>query len=121
MSRIRFYIDEDAVRHALIVALRARGVDVVTALERAMIGRSDEDQLRHAQADSRVLYSFNIKDFAILHDKWTSEGQFHAGIVLAVQRQFSVGDHLRRLLQFMRGCSAEGMRGRLEFLSNWNP
>ena len=32
-----------------------------------MVGRSDEDHLRRAASDGRVLYSFNIKDFCLLH------------------------------------------------------
>lgn len=120
MSRLRLYVDEDAMRHALVVALRARRrVDVVTALERGMMGRSDEDHLRQASAEARLLYSFNVKDFAILHEQWIKGGQQHSGIVLASQQRFSVGDQLRRLLRLMNGRTAEGIRDRLEFLSNW--
>jgi transposase len=37
---IRLYFDEDAMWHALVTALRARGIDVQTALEAAMIERA---------------------------------------------------------------------------------
>lgn len=33
---IRLYLDEDSMRQALVQALRARGVDVMTALEADM-------------------------------------------------------------------------------------
>jgi len=33
---------------ALVIALRARRVDVLTASDCAMVGRSDEDHLRYA-------------------------------------------------------------------------
>ncbi len=39
---IRLYIDEDAMDKDLVQALRARGVDVMTALDAGMIERSDE-------------------------------------------------------------------------------
>jgi hypothetical protein len=42
MSRIRLYFDEDAMQQALVVALRARRVEVLTASESGMIHRSDE-------------------------------------------------------------------------------
>ena len=54
MSRIRLYFDEDAMQHALVVALRARRVDVLTASDCGMVGRSDEEHLRHASNDGRV-------------------------------------------------------------------
>ncbi len=61
MSRIRLYFDEDAMQQALVVALRARRIDVLTAMDCAMAGRSDEDHLLRAVNEGRVLYSFNIK------------------------------------------------------------
>jgi hypothetical protein len=62
MSRIRLYFDEDAMQHALVVALRARRVDVLTASRCGMVNRSDEEHLRRANSDGRVLHSFNIRD-----------------------------------------------------------
>jgi len=46
VSVIRLYIDEDSMDQAFIQALRARGVDVRTAYEEGLSGRSDADQLR---------------------------------------------------------------------------
>ena len=42
---IHLYLDEDAMDAALIRALRARGVDVLTAGEKGMIERTEEDHL----------------------------------------------------------------------------
>ena len=42
---IRLYFDEDAMWQALVTALRARGIDVQTALEAATIERTDADYL----------------------------------------------------------------------------
>jgi len=47
---IRLYFDEDSMWHALIHALRARGIDVQTALEAPMIERTDADHLAFATA-----------------------------------------------------------------------
>jgi Domain of unknown function (DUF5615) len=63
---IRLYFDEDSMRHALIHALRARGIDVQTALDAAMIERTDEAHLEFAMAQGRVLCSFNVADFCRL-------------------------------------------------------
>ena len=42
MSQVRLYLDEDAMRKALVFGLRARNVDVLTAAEANMINRPDE-------------------------------------------------------------------------------
>lgn len=52
---ILLYFDEDSMRHALVQALRARGTDVVTALEAGMIERSDAEHLDYATAQERAL------------------------------------------------------------------
>jgi len=39
---IRLYLEEDSMRSALVIALQARGANVLTALEAGMIERSDE-------------------------------------------------------------------------------
>jgi len=40
--RTRLYLDEDSMQSALVIALQARGANVLTALEAGMIERSDE-------------------------------------------------------------------------------
>ena len=46
-------------------------------------------------------------------------GQSHAGIILAVQQRYSVGEQMRRLLRLTSTLTAEEMRNRVEFLSSW--
>lgn len=67
MSRIRLYADEDAMRHAVVEALRARSVDVLTASDCGMVNRDDEDQLDYAHRERRALYSFNMTSQARAH------------------------------------------------------
>ena len=45
MSQVRLYLDEDAMRKALVFGLRARNVDVLAAADANMINRQDEDHL----------------------------------------------------------------------------
>lgn len=117
---IRLYLDEDSVRSALVRALRARRVDVLTALEAAMIERSDEEHLEYAAKEGRVLYSFNVKDFYRLHQEYLACGKSHAGIILARQQHYSVGEQTRRLLKLIATRSAEEMRNQVEFLGAWD-
>lgn len=117
--KLRLYIDEDSMRRALVSALRARGVDVVTALEAGLAGRADDVQLDYATAEGRVLYSYNISDFCRLHSAYLSAAKAHAGIIMAQQRQFSIGEQMRRLLRLVAARAPEAMQCQLEFLSAW--
>jgi hypothetical protein len=90
---IRLYFDEDSMRHALIHALHAHGIDVQTALDAAMIERADEAHLGFATAQGRVLCSFNVTDFSQLHTADMGQHKAHAGIVLARQQQYSLGEY----------------------------
>jgi hypothetical protein len=45
---LAFYLDEDAMRGSLLRTLRARRVDVESALEAGMIRRADEEHLAYA-------------------------------------------------------------------------
>ena len=119
MDLIHIYIDEDAVQRALVNALRSHGVTVLTALEAALTGEPDETQLAFATERGCVLYSHYASDFYRLHTEWVSAGREHAGIILAPQQRFSVGEQLRRILRIRATASAESMRNRVEFLTNW--
>jgi len=116
---IRVYFDEDSMWQALVTALRARSIDVQTALEAMMIARTDEDHLAFATAQGRVLCSFNVGDFYRLHTRYIAQHQSHTGIVLARQQQYSVGEYMRRLLRLMAHLTAEEMHNRVGFLSAW--
>ena len=116
---IRLYLDEDSMRHSLVQALRNRGVDVTTALDEGMIERSDADHLAYATKHARVLFSYNRGDFLKLHTQYLAEEKSHAGIILARQQQYSVGELMRRILKLMANKSAEDMKDRVEFLNIW--
>lgn len=113
------YIDEDSGDRHLAQALRARGVDVLTAQEAGMVEQSDEAHLEYATAHGRVLYSFNRGDFLRLHSACLQQGKTHAGILLARQQHYSVGEQMRRVLQIMAMRHSEDMTNRVEFLSAW--
>lgn len=117
--RIKLYLDEDAMDRDLAEALRQRGVDVLTALEAGMIACPDNDHLEFAASQDRVLYSFNVGDFAALHFGFSTDGKHHAGIILARQQRFSTGEQMRRLLRLVAKRKAEDMRDKVEFLGSW--
>lgn len=118
---LRLYMDEDSMDQALVSGLRARGVDVLTAQDAAMIARSDAEHLAFATSLGRVLCTHNVSDFWQLHRERLSDGLDHAGIVLMAQQRLSLGDQLRRLLSIVTTQTPESMHCRAEFLSNWKP
>jgi hypothetical protein len=117
--KIRLYLDEDSMRDALVIALRARGVEVLTALEAAMIDRSDSEHLDYATAQGCSLFSFNVKDYYDLHTNRLAAGISHRGIILARKQVHPVGELMRRLLRLIGARSGEEMKDRVEFLSPW--
>ncbi len=115
----RLYFDEDTMRHSLVRALRARGVDVLTALDAKMIERTDADHLAYASGQGRVLCSSNAGDYYRLHTELLAMGKSHAGMILIAQQHYTVGEQMRRILGMMAVRSATDMRDRIEFLSAW--
>ncbi len=116
---IRLYFDEDSMRRSLVRALRARGVDVITALDVGMIERRDAEHLDYATEQGRVLCSFNAGDFWRLHNDYLAQGKSHAGIILMRQQYYSVGEQMRRILKLIASKSAGEMKNWVEFLSAW--
>ncbi len=114
MNTIRLYLDADAQRGTLISALRLRGVDVETANEAGLQDASDPEQLAHAAAQGRTLYSFNVRDFMVLHHTSLAESKEHAGIILAQQQRYGVGEQMRRLLLLIQKNSAGQIRACLK-------
>jgi hypothetical protein len=116
VTSIRFMTDED-VYAAVAIQLRAAGLDAISTPEAARMGESDESRFRWAAAEGRAIVSFNVGDFARLHNEWMLRGDHHAGVV--VSQQTSIGDVIRRLLNLSAVLSDDEMIDRLEFLSNW--
>jgi hypothetical protein len=119
MSRIRLYLDEDAMRRSLVFGLKARGVDVLTAGDAQMISRDEEAHLITASSSKRAIYTYNAADFCDLHRRWISEGRSHTGIIIGAQQRYRSGEELRRLMHLINSLTAEHMQNQLEFLSSW--
>ena len=104
----------------LVGALRQRGIPVVTPVEEGLNGLADEEHLLFASRRQCVLYTFNVSDFYALHTRWLGAARHHAGLILAPQQRFSVGEQLRPVLRLRAAKSAEAMCDHVEFLSRWD-
>jgi predicted nuclease of predicted toxin-antitoxin system len=106
---VRLYFD----RHIMIrlaIDLRGHGYDVLTTEEAGKDTVSDEEQLAFATAENRAILTFNIRDFAPLHEAWQAAQRPHAGIIVSQQlgsRQYGV--LLPRMLRLLNHFTAEEM------------
>lgn len=48
-----------------------------------------------------------------------AEGLTHAGIILARQQRYSIGEQIRPLVHLVGSLTDETMKNREEFLSGW--
>jgi predicted nuclease of predicted toxin-antitoxin system len=106
---IRLYLDRHIMAR-LAVDLRGRGFDVLRTEEAGKDTAPDEEQLAFATRENRAILTFNIRDFAPLHEHWQAAGLPHAGIVVSQQlgsRQYGV--LLQRILRFLDRFTAEEM------------
>ncbi|PSN18664.1 hypothetical protein C7271_11325 [filamentous cyanobacterium CCP5] len=106
------------MRNAFLSALREAGLAVITVADVDRLGASDADQLAWAAEQGRVLYTFNVKDFSLLHTQWLTQGKSQAGIVVVPRQHYSIGEQVRGLLNFANCCSAEDIGNQRVYLSN---
>ena len=111
--KIELFLDED-VHSGLAHALRKRGYDAIHAQELERKGRSDSDQLQFAIQQERCLFTFNVKDFVILHNQHIKSKKEHWGIIVSKQLPFR--DTMSILLHLLRRTAKETMKNHLEFL-----
>ena len=111
--KIKLLSDED-VHSGLALALRKRGYDVVHAQELDRKGKSDSEQLLFATQQKRCVFTFNVKDFVILHNQYAKSGKEHWGII--VSKQLSFKETMSKLLHLLQYNAKETMKNNLAFL-----
>lgn len=114
--RIRLYLDED-IPIQLARALRQRGVDILTTQEAEMGESTDEQQVGFAAEQQRTILTHNKQHFIKIHHAIIEKGMEHWGIIVADQNR--IGLLLQMVSRLLFTVSAESMKNRLEFLSNW--
>jgi len=111
--KIELLLDED-VHSGLAHALRKRGYDVIHAQELDRKGKSDSDQLLFAIQHKRCIFTFNVKDFVILHNQYVMSGKEHWGIIVSKQLPFK--ETMSKLLRLLQYNAKETMKNNIEFL-----
>ena len=118
MARVRLYLDED-VDLALALALRARKIDAVSALELGRRQMDDANHLAYAVTQQRAILTHNRDDFLRLAVGYFTETRDHFGIVIAPQ--YPLGEMLRRVLHLVATETQEGLFGQVRWLQAYKP
>lgn len=116
MGNLLLYVDEDAGENTVVAGLRARAIDVMTTVEAERLGSNDPSQLEFASSIGRAIYTFNVGDFARLHNEYLTGNKSHAGIIAVPDQRYSIGEKVRRLASFISRTSAEEMINSMVFL-----
>jgi hypothetical protein len=91
---VALLLDED-IHKSAAEQLRLRGYDAIHVTEIGRAGLSDEEQLFFAHTESRILISFNIRDYVRLHESFSLSKTVHSGIILS--KQIPIGDFIKKL------------------------
>ncbi|MEQ8466797.1 DUF5615 family PIN-like protein [Coleofasciculus sp. E1-EBD-02] len=116
MSKLKLHLDADTSTKALHNALVSRGHDVTrTPTEWMPLDASDDAQLLGATAQERCIFTFNIRDFMILAERYPQ----HCGIVLAAQSSWTLSSLISALDQLLSETQAEEWIGQVRWLNQW--
>ena len=73
---LKIILDED-VHYSLAPALRKRGYNVIHIQELDRKGMTDKEQLKYAIKNESCIFTFNVKDFVILHNEYVQNRTEH--------------------------------------------
>lgn len=115
MAKPRLHLDADTSNKALYKALNDRGLDVSRTPNEWMPADADDDaQLLGASMHGRCIFTFNVRDFALLACKYPQ----HGGIVLATQ-QWPLAALIDALHGLLSETQADEWPGRTCWLNDW--
>jgi len=116
MSRAQLHLDADTSIKALQLALVSRGHDVTrTPTDWMPLDASDEAQLLGAMAQGRCIFTFNIRDFLFLAERYPR----HGGIILAAQSSWKLSDLIAALDRLLQETQAAEWTGQVSWLNQW--
>ena len=108
MAKLKLHLDADTSKKALHKALIDKGHDVTRTPNSWMsLDASDEVQLIQATAQSRAIFTFNVKDFIALDQNEPR----HGGIILAAQNSWTLSDLIVALDALLSEEEAENWIG----------
>jgi hypothetical protein len=115
-KKLHLHLDADTSSKALNNALLERGHDVTrTPVEWMPFDATDEQQLLGATAQGRAIFTYNIRDFVVLGERYPH----HAGIILARQQSMTLNELIDALDCLLTESDAEEWIGQTRWLNQW--
>ena len=115
-KKLHLHLDADTSSKALHNALLERGHDVTrTPTERMPFDATDEQQLLGATAQGRAIFTYKIRDFIVLGERYPH----HAGIILAYQKSMSLSEIITALDYLLSETNAAEWTGQIRWLNDW--
>ncbi len=116
MAEVKLHLDAEPSMKSIYTALLARGLDVTRTPNSWMpLDASDEQQLLGATAQGRVVFTFNIRDFLALAERYPRYG----GILLAAQTAWTLPRLINALTRALTETRSEDWSGQVRWLSDW--
>jgi hypothetical protein len=114
LAKARLHLDADASSISLMRALIDRGHDVTrTPNDWMAADATDEHQLLGSTAQGRCIFTFNIRDFMVLANRYPN----HGGIILSSQLPISV--LIKSLDRLLSETNADDWSGKVCWLKKW--
>jgi Domain of unknown function (DUF5615) len=110
VARLRIYANE-SVPVAVAEGLRRRQADAWSARDSEHLGCTDLEQLEYACRERAVIFTHD-PDFLRIAKEWSEEGKEHWGILYVHREKLTVGECIRRLVDYATILEAEDMRTR---------
>ncbi len=111
---IQFYMDVH-VPEAVTLQLRARGVDVLTAIEDNARQLTDAEILQRAHDLGRVVVTQDIR-FRALAEAWQKKGRPFSGLVFSHQLRITIGQFVSDLGLIAEATAPEEWPNTVEYL-----
>jgi hypothetical protein len=115
-ERPRLHLDADVSIKELQRILQERGFDVTrTPNEWLPEDADDERQLQEATRRGRVIFTYNVRHFALLSKEFPN----HAGIILGHQYEWNLSRLLKALDRLLTETTAVSWQGQVRWLNDW--
>jgi len=113
-NKVKIYTDE-SVDIAIVKGLKRLMIEAQSCQDANKLGLTDRQQLCYAYENGFVLFTHD-DDFIKLNAEYVSQGKEHCGIIYAHQKDYNVGECIRRLKLIVDVLSPEDMKNHVEFL-----
>ncbi|MCX5806203.1 MAG: DUF5615 family PIN-like protein [Proteobacteria bacterium] len=114
MGKLKIYIDEN-VDISIAKGLKKQGIEVLTAIDEGLIGKSDIEHFNYARKINAVLFTHD-HHFLNIAKRANEKGLNHPGVIFSKMNKYGIGECIRRLSVYAEIITPEEMKNQIEFL-----